>query len=133
MSDTLKVLVVDDHADLADALAQVVRLHAHEVHVATSAARGLALAREVDFDVVFLDVGLPDLDGCEAARRLRLAGSSALLIAFTGRSGRAEARRFKEAGFDRHVVKPALMETLGPLFDEALARRAAPRQPAPRA
>lgn len=133
MNDTLRVLIVDDHADLADALAQVVKLHDHDVHVATSAGEGLALARALDPDVVFLDVGLPDLDGCEAARRLRLAGSSALLVAFTGRSGRAEVRRFHEAGFDRHVLKPALMESLVPLFDEALVRRAAPRPRAPRA
>lgn len=133
MTDPLRVLIVDDHADLADALSQVIALHDHQVHVAMSAREGLALAAEVDPDVIFLDVGLPDLDGCEAARRLRLAGSTALLVAFTGRSGRADLRRFAEAGFDRHLLKPALMETLAPLFDEALARRAAPRRPAPRA
>lgn len=133
MSAPLRVLIVDDHADLAEALAQVIALHDHQVHVAESAHEGLALARDVNPDVIFLDVGLPDLDGCEAARRLRLAGSSALLVAFTGLSGRADERRFAEAGFDRHVVKPALMEALTPLFDEALARRDAPRPRAPHA
>lgn len=133
MSDRLRVLIVDDHADLAEALAQVVLLHEHEVQVATSAGAGLALARELDPDVVFLDVGLPDLDGCEAARRLRATGSSALLVAFTGRSGRADARRFAEAGFDRHMIKPVALESLEPLFDEALARRGGPPPRAPRA
>lgn len=130
MSDRLRVLIIDDHADLAEALAQVVALLDHDARVATSAREGLAAAREQDPEVVFLDVGLPDLDGCEVARRLRLAGSSALLVAFTGRSGRAEVRRFQQAGFDRHVVKPALMETLGPLFTEALARRSQTPRPA---
>lgn len=129
--ERLRVLIIDDHADLADALAQVVLLLGHEVRVASSAAEGLALAQERDPEVVFLDVGLPDLDGCEAARRLRLQGSSALLVAFTGRTGKANTRRFVASGFDHHVVKPALMDGLQPLFDEALARRrtrvAAPR------
>ncbi|MCO5166099.1 MAG: response regulator [Planctomycetes bacterium] len=123
--ERLRILIIDDHADLADALAQVVLLLGHEVRVAGSAAGGLGCALEHDPDVVFLDVGLPDLDGCEVARRLRLQGCGALLVAFTGRTGQANTRRFHAAGFDHHVVKPALMDRLQPLFEEARARRAA--------
>lgn len=123
MTERLRVLVVDDHADLASALGQAIELHGHEVHTAASAREGLALARELDPDVVFLDVTLPDMDGFEVARRLRRAGASALLVAFTGRGGRADARRFEEAGFDHHLLKPASLEALASLLEQARARR----------
>lgn len=124
----LSVLIVDDHVDLADTLAQVVEQLGHDARVARCAVDGLALARMADPDVAFLDVGLPDLDGFELARRLRLQGSAALLVAFTGLSGRAATRRCKDAGFDRHVVKTAVSGALADLFVEAWARRA--RRPA---
>jgi len=123
--DRLSVLIVDDHQDLADTLAELVEHLGHDARVARCAAEGLALARAADPDVAFLDVGLPDLDGFELARRLRLQGSAALLVAFTGLSGRAATRRCHEAGFDRHVVKSSVLGAVADLFVEASARRAA--------
>jgi CheY-like chemotaxis protein len=119
------VLIVDDHEDLADTLALLVEHHGHEARVARCGVDGLALARTSDPDVAFLDVGLPDFDGYELARRLRLQGSSALLVAFTGFSGRTATRRCMDAGFDRHVVKPAVLGALSDVFTEVGARRLA--------
>jgi len=121
--DRLSVLIVDDHEDLADTLALLVEHLGHEARVARCAQDGLALARVADPDVAFLDLGLPDLDGFELARRLRLQGSTALLVAFTGLSGRSATRRCEDAGFDRHVVKSAFVGALSDLFCEASARR----------
>jgi CheY-like chemotaxis protein len=123
--DRLSVLIVDDHEDLAATLGQLVEHLGHEAHVARCALEGLALARKAEPDVAFLDVGLPEVDGFELARRLRLQGSSALLVAFTGFSGRAMLRRCLDAGFDRHLVKPALLGALSEVFAEASSRRAA--------
>lgn len=119
----LSVLIVDDHEDLADTLALLVAHLGHEPRVARCGVEGLAMARASDPDVAFLDVGLPDVDGCELARRLRLQGSAALLVAFTGFGGRTNARRCLDAGFDRHVVKPAVLAAISDVFVEASARR----------
>jgi PAS domain S-box-containing protein len=102
-----KVMIVDDHLDGAQSLAALLSAQGHEVAVAEDGASGLALAAGRETDVFILDIGLPDIDGYELARRLRAAGGQdALLIALTGYGQAHDRLLSKVAGFDHHFVKP---------------------------
>jgi signal transduction histidine kinase/membrane associated rhomboid family serine protease/ActR/RegA family two-component response regulator len=123
----LRILLVEDHEDSAEALAHLLRRRGHETHIASDGNRGLEDARALRPDVVLLDLGLPGLDGYEVARRLREHGGAAfvLLVAVSGYGQDADRRRSSEAGFDHHLVKPVKLEELERIL--ALA----PRQPNP--
>jgi CheY-like chemotaxis protein len=103
-----RVVVIEDHCDTADLMREVLVAAGHDVTTAHTGADGIAAARRVAPDVVLCDVGLPDIDGYAVARTLRADAvtARARLIALTGYDGDAERRLAREAGFDRHVVKP---------------------------
>jgi CheY-like chemotaxis protein len=105
----LDVLVVEDSAASAEALALLLRRDGHEVRVAPDGPAALAAAQARPPDVVLLDIGLPGMDGYEVARRLqgRPGEKAALLVAVTGRGRDEDRRRSAEAGIDLHLVKPA--------------------------
>jgi PAS domain S-box-containing protein len=113
------VLVIEDYADSAQALADALALCGHRVRVAGSAAEGLALAKDSAPEVVLCDIGLPDLDGYEVARALRAdpALRATVLVALSGYAQAEDKDRAAEAGFDAHVSKPASLEALAELFD----------------
>lgn len=104
----MRVVVIEDHVDTADLMDEILRGAGHEVRVAHSGEAGIEAARALRADVVLCDVGLPDIDGYEVARRLRADAvtAKARLVALTGYDGDDEQRKAREAGFDRHVVKP---------------------------
>jgi signal transduction histidine kinase/ActR/RegA family two-component response regulator len=114
----LRVLVVDDIPDVADVLKMLLDLEGFETRVAYSGAVALESARDFRPDVVICDIGLPEMDGHEIARRLRRDPdfASSTLIAMTGWGAEGEVRRTRESGFDFHLVKPvdanALLELL---------------------
>ena len=110
----LRVLIVDDNADSAESMAVLLKMDGHAVRTAADGPGALAIAAEFAPQAVILDVGLPQMDGYEVARRLRSldACRSSLVIALTG-YGRAEDRTCAlAAGFDEHIVKPADPEAL---------------------
>jgi two-component system, chemotaxis family, CheB/CheR fusion protein len=113
-----RVLVVDDDPDTAESLAMVLEASGHEVRTACDGPRALEMSRDFHPDVVVLDIGLPDMDGYEIARRLRLqhGSESMTLLALTG-YGRDEDRRLSvAAGFDNYLVKPVNLEVLEALI-----------------
>jgi two-component system CheB/CheR fusion protein len=120
-----RILVVDDNADAAGTLALLLQVKGHEVSTAHDGPTALELARAYHPGVVFLDIGLPGMDGYEVARRLRGQPDCppCLLIALTGYGRDEDRRRGAEAGFDHYLVKPVDPEELQML----LARR----QPSP--
>jgi CheY-like chemotaxis protein len=103
-----RVLVVDDNVDAAESLGRLLRLLGHEVAVAHDGPAALDAFAAARPEVVFLDIGLPGMDGYEVSRRLRgsRAGSDALLVALTGYGQDEDRARSREAGFDHHLVKP---------------------------
>ncbi len=103
-----RVLVVDDDRDAAESLALLFRLDGHHVSLAHSGTQALTVARAEAPEVVFLDVELPGMDGCEVARRLRQEPRfrEVLLAAMTGHGQEQDRRRCRDAGFDLHFVKP---------------------------
>jgi CheY-like chemotaxis protein len=107
-SPARRVLVVDDELDTAETLAVLLRQMGHEVEFAINARAALDLAERHRPQIVFLDLGLPDMDGWDLARRLkRLPGLESLrILAVTGRYGEEFRRRSIEAGCEQHLVKP---------------------------
>ena len=103
-----RVLVVDDNHDAADTLGELLSTLGAEVRVVHSGASALEAAEEFQPEVVLLDIGMPDMDGYEVARRLRAKPSHAatLLIALTGWGQDQDRRHSRAAGFDHHIVKP---------------------------
>ena len=118
---TPPVLVVDDNRDSADSLAQLVGLWGYRPVVAYDGASALALYREHRPGVVVLDIGMPGVDGCEVAARIRqdFPGDRAVLIAVSGYAREEDRKRFREAGVDRHLTKPADPDELRRLLEGA--------------
>jgi signal transduction histidine kinase len=105
----LRLLIVDDNVDTATGLAAHLRENGtHEVRLAHSGELGLTAAEEFAPDLVLLDIGLPDIDGYEVARRLRADErfKHVPLVALTGFCGDADRVRARLAGFDQYLVKP---------------------------
>jgi two-component system CheB/CheR fusion protein len=108
-----RVLIIDDNQDSRDVLAMLLEIDGHRVFAAGSGREGLEVALVERPTLVIVDIGLPDIDGYEVARRLRQAlKSEATLVAFSGYGQPEDRRRSLEAGFDAHVVKPATGETI---------------------
>ncbi|MEX1034272.1 MAG: PAS domain S-box protein [Cellvibrionaceae bacterium] len=103
-----RILVVDDNADAAEALAMMLRMIGNDVQVAYSGREGLSLAGQIHPDLILLDLGMPELDGYEVARRLRSdpRGHSTVITALTGWGQEEDRQRSREAGIDHHLVKP---------------------------
>ena len=113
----LRILVVDDNHDSADMVATLLKFTGHETFTANDGMAAVEAAATLDPDVIFLDIGLPGLNGYEAARRIRAQQGEKrrqLLVALTGWGQDEDRRRSEEAGFDAHLVKPV---------DEAVLRR----------
>jgi signal transduction histidine kinase len=109
-----RVLVVDDNVDAADSLALLLRLGGHEVATAQDGPAAIEAARRQPPEVVFLDIGLPGMDGYEVARRLRAdpATAGTRLVALTGWGADEDRRRSHDAGFDLHLTKPVEAEAI---------------------
>ncbi|HET6398073.1 MAG TPA: ATP-binding protein, partial [Candidatus Thermoplasmatota archaeon] len=115
---TKRVLVVDDVADVADAFADYLGLAGFDVATAYGGAQALSTAATFQPDAVLCDLGMPDLDGYEVARRLRNGADDLLLVAVSGHGQEQDRRRSREAGFDHHFPKPPDMDALVRLLRE---------------
>ncbi len=104
----IRILVVDDNKDSADSLGLLMKLLGNEVRVVNDGLEAVDVANEFEPRVVLLDIGLPTLNGYEAAKKIRQQpwGNQAVLIAVTGWGESVDRQRSKKAGFDHHLVKP---------------------------
>jgi CheY-like chemotaxis protein/two-component sensor histidine kinase len=107
-ADKVRVLVVDDNVDAANALAQLLRSVGYQPHVAYDGRSAIEMAEILQPRVVLLDLGLPHMSGREVAQHLRGLpwGRPMRLIAVTGWGGTDDLQRSREAGFDEHLTKP---------------------------
>jgi two-component system CheB/CheR fusion protein len=128
-----RVLLIEDNVDAADSLGEALELGSYVVEVAYSGPRGIEKAKAFQPDVVICDIGLPEVDGYEVARRMRADPELAhvALVALTGYAQPEDVAKSKEAGFDAHLAKPpsieALEDVLEDLKDRAPGDRTAPR------
>jgi PAS domain S-box-containing protein len=103
-----RILVADDNRDAAEMLAALLTLSGHDVHTASSGEEAIEKAERLRPDLALLDVGMPGVDGHEAARRIRarLGQACPVLVALTGWGEVEDRERSRKAGFDAHLVKP---------------------------
>jgi CheY-like chemotaxis protein len=115
---TRRVLVVDDNADATEMLHVALSNAGHMVRTAATASDALAVAAGLDPEIAILDIGLPDVDGYELARRLRQSHATIRLIALTGYGQTGDVIAAKSAGFDAHCTKPVTTAALLELIEE---------------
>ncbi|HET7306277.1 MAG TPA: PAS domain-containing protein [Gammaproteobacteria bacterium] len=124
----LKVLIVDDYADAAESLAELLKMDGYEVCVVYDGAAALEAAAEFQPAVALVDIGLPVMDGYEVARHLRSmpALKKLTLVALTGYGQENDRRRARDAGFDEHLVKPLDPMKIGELIEGFTKKQSLP-------
>ena len=123
-----RVLVVDDNRDAAESLAMLLQIDGHEVHTAIDGAEAIARTAELRPNVIFMDVGMPRMNGLEATRSIRALpfGQHISIVALTGWGQEADRHRTRDAGMDHHLVKPVSSEALQEVLNTIdLAERSA--------
>jgi signal transduction histidine kinase/CheY-like chemotaxis protein len=120
-SGAWRLLLVEDDPDAATSLQELLEALGCQVTVAYTGTAGIELAQQIQPEVVLCDLGLPGIDGCEVAVRLRQlpATAAACLIAISGYGQEEDRRRSQEAGFDRHLTKPIDIDELRRILELA--------------
>ena len=115
----LRVLVIEDNADAAETLGDLLALFGHQAQIAHTGADGVDVARRHPPDVVLCDIGLPEMDGYAVARELRADPLTApiRLVALTGYGRESDRDLAAAAGFDLRLVKPVGPEVLRLLLE----------------
>lgn len=116
-SDKRRILVVDDNVDLATSLAMMLQMLGHEVRTVHDGPSAIAAVPELGPDLIFLDIGMPRMNGYETCRQIRTSpnGQDAVIVALSGWGQDHDKQRSHEAGMDLHLVKPfdpALLESM---------------------
>jgi two-component system, sensor histidine kinase len=120
----LRLVLVEDNADICDVLGDLLRFEGHEVETANDGVAGAALITRYRPDLALVDIGLPGLNGYQVAERVRSeVGAAVRLVALTGYGQPEDAARALDAGFDRHLKKPIDVKVLTRLLDEVSASR----------
>ena len=112
MSRSLRLLLVEDHQDSADLLAELLKSHGYTVSVASCAEQALELADREVFDVLLSDIGLPDASGYDLMKKIHEQHASMKGIAITGRGGAEALARGRQAGFSAQLIKPVSVRRL---------------------
>jgi DNA-binding response OmpR family regulator len=110
--DPLRVLIVDDEAELVSALEERLNLRGFEASGVTTGAEALSLIAEVPFDVVLLDLKMPGLDGLEVIRRIKAEQPELQVILLTGWGSEEDAEKGKELGAYDYLMKPVKIRDL---------------------
>jgi signal transduction histidine kinase/CheY-like chemotaxis protein len=118
---SLRILVVDDNVDAGTILGMLLEMDGHEVEVVHNGKDAVKKAGNDPPDLIFLDLGMPEMDGVETARHLRAlpGGNGIFLVALTGWGQEKDRQRTREAGFDAHLVKPVDNAALAEVLERA--------------
>jgi signal transduction histidine kinase len=118
-----RILVADDNPDALESLALLLECDGHEVWKAANGAEAFELAERCQPHLALLDIGMPVLDGYEAARRIRSEawGKGMMLVALSGWGQTSDVQRSRDSGFDTHLVKPASFDALAQLLSRVPA------------
>lgn len=118
----LKFLLIDDNEDATNSLAMLLETVGHETTVTYRGANALAIIERNNFDVVLLDIGLPDIDGYEVAGRIRAIHKNITIVAVSGYGQTEDVRKALDAGFSGHLTKPVSLDALERTVSQLLAR-----------
>lgn len=115
--EDIRIVLVDDDRDACESLSEVLQFDGYSVRFAMTAQEAMQVVEAYRPICVLVDLGLPDLDGCELSRRLRERyGADLVLIAVTGRSGQKEHDMAMAAGVDHVLSKPLSLDRLRSFF-----------------
>jgi CheY-like chemotaxis protein len=125
LSPRRRLLVVDDHEDSVTMMAAVLRAKGYDVATARNGTAALEIATSFGPDLVILDIGLPEIDGYEVARRLRKipAMADTFIVALSGYGTEQDQGQAYEAGFNYHLTKPVPPATLLEFLSRTLEPR----------
>ncbi len=115
----LRVVIVEDNYDAAEALTMLLELFGHEATIVQDGLAAIEAVRDGAFDIALVDIGLPGIDGYEVARRIRMLpnAKTMMLVALTGYGQESDKQRALSAGFDEHLTKPVKIERLQALLN----------------
>jgi CheY-like chemotaxis protein len=120
----LKILLIDDNQDIVDSISVWLKMLGHQVKVASDGRQGLSVALEFKPDAIFLDIGLPEMDGYQIAKKLReqpdLQGTK--VIALSGYTPNNDPNGGK-MDFDHHLIKPLTLRQLQNLITNVLLQK----------
>lgn len=116
-----RILIADDNADAAESLAGILRAQGHETYIAANGRQAVELAAAHHPDIIFMDLGMPLLDGLQATRQIRAHpwGKSIFIAALTGWGQPGDRARSHEVGMNVHLVKPIDLTAIGKVLAEA--------------
>ena len=118
-----RVLIAEDNSDAAEMMQLMLRLNGHDVEVAADGLQAVARAETFRPQIAFLDIGMPLMDGYEAARRIReTLGDRVVLVALTGWGQDEDKRLSHEAGFNHHLTKPPDPEVVEQLIAQCMRK-----------
>jgi CheY-like chemotaxis protein len=118
-----RILVAEDNSDAAEMMRVMLEFKGHDVRVATDGLHAVEIAAAFKPQIAFLDIGMPRMDGYEAARRIReLLGRDVMLVALTGWGQDEDKRRSRDVGFDQHLTKPPEPDVLERLIYQCAER-----------
>jgi CheY-like chemotaxis protein len=115
-SKSLSILIVDDNYAAAESLQKLLAYRGYRARRAHSGTEALNMMQQSPSDVVFLDIGLPDMSGYQVAEELRKRGVSAKIVALTGYGQEEDRLRSREVGCNHHLVKPVGLKEIEPLL-----------------
>jgi len=115
-----RILLIEDNADARESLRMVLENAGHDLLEAVDGETGVERAISQRPRLALVDIGLPGIDGCEVAKRIRSVDPSIRLVALTGYGRDEDLAASRAAGFDAHLVKPVSVEQLGSLIKELL-------------
>jgi DNA-binding response OmpR family regulator len=120
MPRTPRILIVDDFPDIAETLGRLFRFRGYEVRTATDGLQAIPIAEQFRPEFVLLDIGMPNLNGFETAKRIRSKDWSRgmTLIALSSHWSRGYQRRAREAGFDRYLFKPMPAKNIAAVIEK---------------
>jgi two-component system CheB/CheR fusion protein len=116
----LRILLIDDNQDVANSLSVWFKTIGHQVEIASNGARGISSAQTFKPDIILLDIGLPDMDGYQVARKLRDLSDmrNVWIIALSGYDQKKNSFNAESAGFDHYLMKPPNLNQLQELIGE---------------
>lgn len=120
----MRILIVDDEVNVANLLAESVKVQGHEAVVAVSGAEGLTLLQEKPPDAVFLDIVMPEMSGIEVLRRIREADQALPVIVITGRASSAQIDEARRLGITDCIEKPFILKHLSKALGRLKSRKA---------
>lgn len=118
-----RVLVADDNPDAATSLGMLLELLGHQVRTVNDGAQAVEAVPIFHPEFIFMDIGMPHVDGVEATRQIRCLDlpQQPVIVALTGWGQQSDRERSREAGFDHHLVKPIDLEAIRQLIEGASA------------